>query len=776
MRTTFCFLVLVSAISILILSGCGGPGSENKLFSKAANLGTLTVSPGEAQSGATPTVVKRNIPLGSTSGVVLMQLKLEASSIEDIQIGTMAFTTSGSGHDVNDLAVASPVSLYLDNDTDGELDSPGDTLVDSGVFDANDGSIVMNVSGTVNAGATNYYILVYDFVTSGSAAGGHDFFPALDTATAIAATGAVSGIPVLIQGPTLASPGAEIVGSLTLGMGVAPPVAGSVSSYATGVVMLQAAMTADSAEGIPLTSLTITGSGDGLENTQVQAVHLFADVNDNGTLEAGTDMPLGTPQVYTADNGTVTFSGFGYSVPAGATSHFIVVYDFYSSTGNVGFAASVASTADITALGALSGEAPFLFGGAVAGPTMTTIPTGILTISLGTNAPASNTDVIEGTLGVVMLQLNLSADATENIDISSITFTHTGTGVINPLPMDVAAFALHLDADGSGTVNAGDSLITSAATVTATTITFSGLTETILAGAANDEDWLLVYDFASGLTASGGHTFTASIVSNSHITAAGQTSGPLGVNITPTASPAYPISGPSPTATLIETLTVSVGTNDPGNQGYMPTQTLVALQIQLDATCGPVTVSSLTLTPSGSGNDGSAVISSVALYVDDGNGVYDGTETLITSGTYAGNDTARTFTFSNQTITPPTPVFWIVVYTIVGGATGDTFVVEVNQASDVSAAGTGSGRTLTVLGSFPVQGGTITYTSSTLTISASTQNPATNGAVSRNAASVLMLGLNLAANAAANVDITAITITASGMGLDNSHVSSALIY
>ncbi len=770
MRKNFTPAIICFAVALLAAIGCSGPGGAEKSFGKKANLGTLTLSLGQAHFGAPPTIANRRIPLGSTSDVVLLQIRASVDSVEGINLGSIILDATGSGHDVDDLALASPVAIYFDANGNGAIDAPGDVLLDSRSFSADNGTAVMAIGRPIPAGGFENYIVAYDFSAGASAAGGDTFQPVIDAATAVVATGAVSGIAPIVNGGTISGAIAEIVGSLTVDEGLQNPAARSLSSYAAGVVMLQASLAADGAENIVLSSVTIQSAGTGNDAADVQAVELYSDANSNGSLDPGVDLKLGTTQTYATDNGTVVFSGFTHTTPAGGTTNIMVVYTFNSATGGFTYDARL-EAAGFTAQGALSMDSPFVTGLPAQGNTVTTIQTGILTVSKGANCPVSNVYVPEGTATQPILQANLAVDSYEAITVTQVIFSHSGTGVISGGTPDVASFMLYRDADGSGTLTPGDQLINSAPTVTATTITFNF---SRMIGVSTSEDWLLLYTFATGLTNSGGHTFSASISSNSSIAAAGAFSGPLGATITPVGSPSFPIAGPAPTATLIETLTVSRGANDPGNQGYMPTAVRVALQIRLDATCGPVSVTSLTLTPSGTGNDSTA-LSSLQIYTDDGNGIYDGTETLITSGVYSADDTSRTYSFSAQTVTPGTPLFWIVVYTLSGGNPGDTFRTEVSQASHVSASGTGSSQSLTPLGTYPVQGGIITYTNVTLTLSASTRNPATNAAVSRSTANVLMLGLNLAASNG-TVDVTSITVTASGMGDDNLHVSSAAVY
>ena len=116
--------------------------------------------------------------------------------------------------------------------------------------------------------------------------------------------------------------------------------------------------------------------------------------------------------------------------------------------------------------------------------------------------------------------------------------------------------------------------------------------------------------------------------------------------LTPTNTPVFTF---TPTATSV-TVSISNGSSAPGNSTQLPGASNVpVLQFQLNNPgISTVTLTSLTLTAGGGGNDGTG-ISNVSLYVDaNGNGIVDGGDTLLGTGVYSGNNGTTTFNFSTD--------------------------------------------------------------------------------------------------------------------------------
>jgi N-acetylneuraminic acid mutarotase len=140
---------------------------------------------------------------------------------------------------------------------------------------------------------------------------------------------------------------------------------------------------------------------------------------------------------------------------------------------------------------------------------------GRLTISLGGKTPPDRYTWNYAPKQEVM-QFHLDA-AEEDVTVTSITFTHAGTGTPSTA---ITAVRLFRDVNGDGWYTAGlDTQIGSDATYSGTTVTFSGLTETVTT--ASPQDWLLVYEFAG----TGGGRFIAKIDLPSDVFTTGVLSG-----------------------------------------------------------------------------------------------------------------------------------------------------------------------------------------------------------------------------------------------------------
>ena len=105
-----------------------------------------------------------------------------------------------------------------------------------------------------------------------------------------------------------------------------------------------------------LTSLTLSASGTGNDQTGISSVSLYLDVNGNGLVDGG-DSLLGTT-VYGSNNGAGTIN-FTQSIPAGGANTFLVV-DNFSPTASGTFITSLANS---TALSGSNAAGPALFSG-----------------------------------------------------------------------------------------------------------------------------------------------------------------------------------------------------------------------------------------------------------------------------------------------------------------------------------------------------------------------------------------------------------------------------
>ncbi|MFN7130515.1 MAG: Kelch repeat-containing protein, partial [Myxococcales bacterium] len=298
-------------------------------------------------------------------------------------------------------------------------------------------------------------------------------------------------------------------GTLSLATGVASPGATGVGAASTNVSMLQMTFTAGNVEDVRIAGLTVRGGGTGDEVSGIVRVRLFRDVNGSGELETG-DVQLGTPQLYGADNGTVSFSGLTETVTAGGRLDLIVVYDLSSTVlPNQTFSASVAAAA-VNASGLVS-RTSINVSGSAAGATKT-VQNATLQVSEGLANPAASTETATAT-GVPMLQVALTAGPSSSVRVRSLTFTATGSAD------DVAAVQtvrLFRDSNGNGAVDSGETeLGTGAYVANNGTVVFGGLS--LVLSASTRQSVLVVYDLSGA--AGAGQTLGVNLASNAAVQA-----------------------------------------------------------------------------------------------------------------------------------------------------------------------------------------------------------------------------------------------------------------
>jgi hypothetical protein len=212
---------------------------------------------------------------------------------------------------------------------------------------------------------------------------------------------------------------------------------------------------------------------------------------------------------------------------------------------------------------------------------------------------------------------------------------------------------------------------------------------------------VVVYDFSSSAVA--GSTYKVQIAALADINA---TSGSLPV----TPDGFVPLDGA--TVTLLEkgVLQLALGAYDPTDiEVQRPSENNSALQVTLSALCEDITVQTLTLTASGSGDD-SSDISAVRIFLDkNGNGKYDSGEPQISADSKFATDNGSVTITADRTISENSTETWLVTLSFNNnGSRKDTYKVSIAAQTDVSAVGVSSNKTITASGTFPLSGGTLT--------------------------------------------------------------------
>jgi hypothetical protein len=124
------------------------------------------------------------------------------------------------------------------------------------------------------------------------------------------------------------------------------------------------------------------------------------------------------------------------------------------------------------------------------------------------------------------------------------------------------------------------------------------------------------------------------------------------------------------------------------------------------------TLTSLQLTASGSGNDATG-ITDVSLYADNnGNGVVDGGDILLTSGTYPSNNGTLILNFTGV-IAPSSSMNYLVVYDFSSSAPAGSY--QANLVGNNSVTGTGGNNQSLNFTGAPLSGALVSMTVSTAT-------------------------------------------------------------
>ncbi|MCK6550923.1 hypothetical protein L6R52_34110, partial [Myxococcota bacterium] len=658
------------ASSADVTSSLGAPFVSGTAGGTGALTGRTITIAGRLVASRGPASMASSVVAAGSTNVAPLQLRLTAEN-EAFDVTELAITADGT---LNDVTSVTAVRLYRDADASGTV-TAGDVQLASGAFTQNDGRLVLRFAAErVAAGATRDLLVVYDL--SSGAAGGETFRVLVGAASDVVATGVSSGVlPATgaraLSGTPIIGNLVTIGGALTIAAGAASPAAGTAQPGAQDVPMLQLQLAAQ-AEAVSLTQLAITASGTGDDAAHVARVELWRDVNANGLRDAG-DVAIGLPQAYAASDGLVRFAFAAETIPANATRHLLVTYDFGANApGGVTFAARLASANDVTATGQASGAVitpsatlP------IVGGTRTLL--GGLSLTLATESPAA-TNRQPGTADVPVIAVVLAAEG-ESFTVSSVRITAAGTLADST---GVVRAELWRDVGTAGVRDAADTLLSTAVfTGDDGTALFTIAPGRVIAPSAS-ERWLVTYDLAASVLP--GRTFRASIAAGD-VVATGTLSGAA----TPTG---LPLSGN--THAIGGTLEVALAPTSPAGGTLAPGQLdAVMASLRLTAVLEVVTISSITLSASGTGNE-LLGISQAELWVDtDRDGLLDaiGDLSLGTVPGFTANDGTITFAITPRTIAAGASEDWLVVYDVGRSPqAGETFQLALAQDTHVGAS------------------------------------------------------------------------------------------
>ena len=726
-----------------------------------SSTGTLTVSLGSqspSASGVFP----------NAQDVEVLQLELRASSVEDMRLDSLRLQASGT---LNEALALGTIELFQDVDSDGVLNRATDAPLASLSGAATDDAALLfaGLGRTLAKSSIQRLLLVYQL--NGSASDGQTFRADLLSAQDLSALGLSSN-----QAPNLAGPPIQGGATLTVQRARLELSAGpfNPSREATpgqsGVALLQLRLAASGAEPVVVSSLGIRGSGSGDEVADLAGVRLYLDQDGDGQVDLGEPLLAG-PVSFPSDDGQVNLGGFSRELQPGTSELWLVSYDLgASATGGDQFVAASAAPSTVAVAGRQSGLVLTPVAPVISGGTLTV--RGSLSLGLGPNQPALPNQVLANASDAPALQLVVGAGAGESVRLTGLTLTPSGTGNDQ---LALSGVDLYEDADQSGTVSAGDTLIQAQ--------TYPGDDQALTFNAAGG---LLAGDVAPLTTrtlliryrlngqALQGQTFALSLPTTA-LAATGVSSGrPIPVSGAGLSSSGNPIQ------TRRAQVTFSLGAENPNAGDILNGSANVAV-LQLGASAGPgeaLNLSALTFRSSGTASE-TAVVQQARLYREGSGprGVLDGTDVLLGSGqTYSGDDGFVTFSGAPLTsVAASTSATFLLAYDLLPSApAGGTFVARLAAAGDISGAGAASGLSPEVQG-VPQLGQQKSVQRGSLAASLGAQNPpVANTFPSRSGVRVLQVALS--AGGAEAVRVSSLRLSAAGSADESTAISGLSLY
>ncbi|MHC5037984.1 MAG: hypothetical protein ACYTHM_11775, partial [Planctomycetota bacterium] len=313
-RRILVFSFLAGIILGIPFLGCDSPGSTPRGFAKFAIL-TLSVHPSTpAAANAPPTAMDQPVLLFTVTGDPYQETDLKGISV----------TLTGSGTE------ASVAQAYLFNDDDassvGTFDPGNDSQVGNTTFSGGRADFNIIPSLTIPAGGAVSLFVVYDFNGATLPGGGETYGASIAAPTDVTATTTASGMDASATGTPITSPLLTIVGRLLVTPGTSMPPTATHMLSSTDIPTLQLNLLAPD-EDVTVNDVTISGTANPGQNSDITWVKLVVDVNGNGAYDAGTDAPfLGSSQTFSA-SGTATFT-VNRTLTQGGGEDWLVLYDF----------------------------------------------------------------------------------------------------------------------------------------------------------------------------------------------------------------------------------------------------------------------------------------------------------------------------------------------------------------------------------------------------------------------------------------------------------------
>lgn len=536
------------------------------------------------------------------------------------------------------------VKIYLD--TGNGTYGGEDTLVSPGVttFSGGSAAITLSAAQTITTSAKVYYI-VYTLDATATPTATIGAQVTANTALTLTAPDTVTttNFPVNSSNSTVLAIADTVTASR---VDLAP---GTLAQGTANTAMMRLSLVTNT-NTASWTDVVVSKTGT-LADSGVSTVKIYRDANANGTFEAGSDTLI-SPAVQTFTSGAAAITLDAPETITTTPKLYFVVYSLATNpTPGATIGAEVTVNSDLTVTSpdtTATTNFPLTSSNATVtdvADTLTVTPTAL---SPGTVAQSSD-------YATQKLSLAVNQDFTV---WSALTVTKTGTLADS----DIDTVKVYLD-DGDDSYDAGDALVSPGVT------TFSGGSAAITLSAAQTitttpQVYFIVYTL--DLVAAIGNTVGSQVANAAALTVSGTDS---------TASTNLPASSGNSTVTdAADTVTVSPTALAPGSvaQGAayaverfslvtnQETATWTGLQVSTTGTLDPI------------------LVSSVTVYLDDGDNTFNAGDTLISPAVTTFTDGAADVALSAAQTINTTPKVYFVVYGLVstatvGGTVGATF-------------------------------------------------------------------------------------------------------
>ena len=709
-------------------------------------IGTLVLSVGSNTPGA-------SAEAATATGVAVLQLRLSASTVEDIAISQIVVRAAGSA---NDFSLVGGIALFEDDDGDGTLLPGAVALARAAGFNSDNGTATLaDFDVRVARGSFRTLLVTWDLV--GGALSGQTF-QAVVVGAGVGAVGAASGAVVVPTGS--ASGGVNQIqgaGTLTAVLGANTPGSSIVAAEARDLEIFQFTILTSGVESVRVHEVDIRALGSADDAEAVSSIELFLDVDRNGHVGA-VDRLLGTLAGYDEDNGVVAFRNLDAVLPSSSQTSFLVRYQL-SGTGLPAQTVGASLTA-LSFIGiGVSSNVEIVAVGAASGATKTIQGAGIVTVALGANSPGSSVVAVDAA-AVDVLQLTATTNATEAVRVTAIGVRAGGT---LDDTLSITAVELFVDVNKDGRVTSidrglGGSVVFDEDNGVAS---FVGLNEIL---AASSQTAFVVRYRLSG-AALPVQTLNASVLALAFLG--------VGVQSNVEVVAAGSATGAFKSIQNRGALTLLAGVRTPGASVTSASAVdVVLLQFQLTAsTVEDVVVDSVVVRAGGTADDRADIAAVRLLRDSNGDGVDSAGDVVLSAATaYVSDNGTATFNDIGDIIVANTSVAYLLLYDLSGTASGnDSLTAALTNGIAVGAHGVVSGIAVATVGS--AQGALLSVRTNPLVLKAGAHNPGSQS-VHPGDGSVVALQLTLAVAAGEDVFVDGITVTAAGSGVDSTGIAA----